>query len=69
MSSSQARKSEPVPRGAFHEKRREYPAFFMERLTRAGQRRTCNAPGFTMLVGVPLMKFTTLSKADENRVS
>ena len=27
------------------------------------QRRTCRAPGLTILVGVPLMKFTTLSKA------
>ena len=26
-------------------------------------RRTCSAPGFTMLVGLPLMKLTTLSKA------
>jgi hypothetical protein len=26
-------------------------------------RRTCKAPGLTMLVGVPLMKLTTLSKA------
>ena len=27
------------------------------------QRRTCSAPGLTMLVGVPLMKLMTLSKA------
>lgn len=27
------------------------------------QRRTCSDPGFTILVGVPLMKFTTLSNA------
>ena len=27
------------------------------------QRRICKAPGFTMLVGVPLMKLTTLSNA------
>ena len=27
------------------------------------QRRTCRAPGLTMLLGVPRMKFTTLSKA------
>jgi hypothetical protein len=34
-----------------------------ERNTSTVQRRTCSAPGFRMLVGVPLMKFTTLSKA------
>ena len=28
------------------------------------QRRTCKAPGLTMLVGVPLMKLMTLSKAE-----
>jgi hypothetical protein len=28
------------------------------------QRRTCNAPGLTILVGVPLMKLMTLSKAE-----
>jgi len=30
----------------------------------AVQRRTCNAPGLTMLVGVPLMKLMTLLKAE-----
>ena len=33
------------------------------RCSKGLQRRTCNAPGLTMLVGVPLMKLTTLSKA------
>lgn len=33
------------------------------------QRRTCNAPGLTMLVGVPLMKLTTLSKAELKYIS
>ena len=33
------------------------------RQRRPAQRRTCSAPGLTMLVGLPLMKLTTLSKA------
>ena len=33
------------------------------------QRLTCSAPGFTMLVGVPLMKLTTLSKAAPKYIS
>ena len=33
------------------------------------QRLTCKAPGLTMLVGVPLMKLTTLSKAEPKYIS
>jgi len=37
--------------------------------TPASQRRTFNASGLTMLVGVPLMKLTTLSNAAPKYIS
>ena len=42
---------------------------FLRPAWRENQRRTCNDPGLTMLVGVPLMKLITLSKAAPKYIS